>query len=100
MALAGPSTSIQTTHFVDWPISEDSFSVDIFFRYEAPHAAVVRLIPVIAQNIVVARLNVYRRGGPMVHVLGEDVGFIQRLVVHLNNSTPGPHHIPRHAHHP
>src|SRR5256885_235430 len=99
MALAGPPTSIQTTHLVDWPISEDSFSVDVFFRYQAPHAAVVRLIPVIAQNIVVARLNIYRRIGSMVHILRKDVVLIERLVVHLNNSAPDFNDVSGHANH-
>src|SRR5437899_10964707 len=88
MAMAGPPTSIQATHLVDWPISEDGFSVDVFFRDETPHAAVVGLIPVIAQNIVMARLNVDGRIGPTVHILGKDVVLIKRLVVELNHSNP------------
>src|SRR5207247_5456910 len=97
MAMAGPPTSIQATHLVDWPISEDGFSVDVFFRDETPHAAVVGLIPVIAQNIVMARLNVDGRIGPTVHILGQDVVFIKRLVVDINNSAPAFDYISGHA---
>ena len=51
----------------------------------------------IAQNIVMARLNVDGRIGPTVHILGQDVVFIKRLVVDINNSTPDFNDISGHA---
>src|SRR6266850_813989 len=97
MALAGPPTSVQRSHFVDRPISENGFSVDVLLRDEAPHAAVVGLVPVIAQHVVVTWLDVYRRIGSMVHVLGQYVVLIERLVIDVNNAAADFDDVARHA---
>src|SRR5262249_52660600 len=61
LAMAGPPTSIQATHLIYWPVSENGFAVDVLLRHEAPHAAVVRLVSMVAQNIVMTGLDIHGR---------------------------------------
>src|SRR5260370_34682370 len=97
MALAGPPISIQGSHFIYGPISEDGFPVDVLLRHEPPHAAVVGLIPVISEDIVVARLDVYGRIGSMVQVLGQDIVLVKRPVIDINDAAADFNDIARHA---
>src|SRR5690349_8865587 len=90
-------TSIERTHFVDRPISEDSFSVNVLFGYETPHTAVVGLIAVIAQNIVVSRLDIDWRICSMVQIFGQDVVLIKRLVIDVHDTAPDFDDIARHS---
>src|SRR6516162_10217746 len=99
MALAGPPTSIQRTHFVYGPVSEDCFSVDVLLGYEAPHAAVVGLVPMIAEHVVVAGLDVHRWISPMIQVLRQNVILVKGLVVDVNNTTPNLDDVTRHSDH-
>src|SRR5213083_1208328 len=60
------NTSIERTHLAYGPISENSFTVDIFLRDQSPHAAVVGLVTVITQNVIVSGLDIDGRVGAMV----------------------------------
>src|SRR5881394_1365831 len=89
--------SIQGSHFVDGPISEYGFTVNVLLRNEAPHAAVVGLITVVAQNVEVAGLDINRGIGAVIHELGQDVILIQRLVVDVNHAAADFNNIAGHA---
>src|SRR5215510_8280303 len=95
--MAGPPTSIQRSHLIYRPISEDGFAVDVLLGNKSPHAAVVGLIPVVAENVVVARLNINRRVRTMIHEFGQDVVFSQRLVIDVNSSALYFHDITGHS---
>src|SRR5215813_12271118 len=56
MATAGPPTSIQTTHLIYRPVSENGFAVDVLLGHKAPHAAVIGLVSMVAENVVMTGL--------------------------------------------
>src|SRR5215510_11376076 len=47
-------------------VAEDGLAVDVFFRYEAPTAAVTTVVPVIAHHKVMMRCNFYGSRGRIV----------------------------------
>src|SRR5579883_350185 len=95
-----PATSIEATHFIDRPVSENGFPVDVFLRYLSPHAAVVGLIPVVAENVIVTGLDRYRRIGAVIQEFRQEIGLIQLLVVHVDDSAANLNDIAGHADHP
>src|SRR5262249_30206079 len=89
--------SIQRSHFVHWPISKHGSAVNVFRRHKPPHTAVVGLISVVAQNIVMAGLDVDWRVRAMVQKLRQDVIFIEFLVIHQDFAAFDFNYISRHA---
>src|SRR5262245_34080085 len=100
MALASPSASIEGTHLFNRPISENSLAVDVFFRHESPHPAIVGLIPVVTQNKVMAWFDVLRRIRAVIEIFGQDVILFERLVVDVDDTAFNLHDVTGHAHNP
>src|SRR5262245_54303350 len=84
--MAGTSASIQRSHFIYRPISEDGFAVDVSLRNKAPHAAVVRLVSVVTEDIVMPGLDVNRWVGTPIHEFRQDVVLVKRLVIDVNKA--------------
>src|SRR5687767_15906818 len=52
---------LEKTHLRRFPVSEESFTVNIFFRHEPPIARVGRVVPVVAHDEVMMIVHPSRR---------------------------------------